>query len=153
MMTPMPDAAPDTAWLTAYVAGRDVPCPVCSAPLRDMPGDTCPHCRSPLTLTLGTVEPYLRAWIALAVATCASSGVGALLIAVLLDEGPPPPRLRLLYASVWFFAASTPIGPLVVLTRRRFLRLGATAQRRIALLGVCLVLLAAVAFIVGIKFQ
>jgi hypothetical protein len=154
MMTPMPDAGrdDDTTWLAAYVAGRDVPCPVCSAHLREMPGDTCPHCHSPLTLALGTVEPYLRAWIALAVATCASSGVGAFIIAVLLDEGPPPRRIPLLYWSVWFFAASTPLGPLVVLTRRRFLRLGATAQRRISISGVCLVLLAA-AFIVGMKFR
>jgi hypothetical protein len=153
-MNTMPGAAPeDTSWLTAYLAGRAVHCPVCSRPLDDLAGDACPHCQSPLTLTLGTVEPYLRAWIALAVATCASSGVGALIIAVLLDEGPPPRRLRLLYGSVWFFAASTPLGPAVVLTRRRFLRLGATAQRRIAVSGVCAVLLAAIAFIVGIKFQ
>jgi hypothetical protein len=149
----MPDAGPETPWLTAYLAGRDVPCPICSTPLRDLVGDTCPRCRNPLTLTLGTVEPYLRAWIALAVATCASSGIGAFIITILLDEGPPPSHMRLLCAAVWFFAFSTPVGPAVVLTRRRFLRLSGTAQRRIAVVGVCLVSLAALAFIVGIKFQ
>jgi hypothetical protein len=151
MILAMADAAPDTPWLAAYVAGRDVPCPICSTSLRDLAGDTCPHCHNPLALALGAVEPHLRAWIALAVATCASSGVGAFLIAILLDEGPPPKRMRLLYWAVWFFTVSTPVGPTVVLTRRRFLRLPPRVQRRLAFTGMTLVLLAAIAFACGME--
>ena len=148
----MPPDAPDTSWLTAYLRDRQVPCPACAFPLHDVSGDTCPQCGNEIVLTLDTVEPRLRAWIHLAVAACASAGVGLFMAALIIRNGSPPYRDPMIFWPVWFFAVSVPAAPVVLLTRRRFLRLGRAVQQTTATVGVTLVFIAFTTLILKIKF-
>jgi hypothetical protein len=145
-------AAADVAWLADYLRDRAAFCPDCGTGLRGLSTGVCPHCRSELALTLGTVEPPLRAWILLAVATCASAGVGLFMIALIVRQGPPPRRDALIFGLVWFFAASVLIAPVVLLTRRRFMRLSRAAQSGVATVGVTIILVAFIALVLRLKF-
>jgi len=147
----MPPEAPDTHWLTAYLRERDVPCPACHAPLRNLAADVCPDCGNELALTLGTVDAPLRTWIPMAVASLASAGVGFFMIALVVQNGPPPYQDHAIFWLVWFFAASVPLAALVILARRRFLRLSRATQQRLSIGYVTIVFIAFLALIIKIK--
>ncbi len=68
--------------LTAYLAGRDQPCPQCGYNLRQLAGSRCPECGGELALRLGLVEPRLATLVAGLVALSAGAGFDALLLTV-----------------------------------------------------------------------
>lgn len=49
--------------LRAYLADRDVPCPMCEYNLRDLPGDRCPECGERFRLQVGLTDPKLAGFI------------------------------------------------------------------------------------------
>jgi predicted amidophosphoribosyltransferase len=53
------DDACDT-FLTAFLAGRDQPCPQCQYNLRDLQGTRCPECGEELALRVNIAEPRQR---------------------------------------------------------------------------------------------
>lgn len=49
--------------LRTYLAGRDVPCPVCRYNLRGCAGSECPECGARLDLRVGSVDLRLGPWL------------------------------------------------------------------------------------------
>jgi hypothetical protein len=68
----MPPAPSDTTALLAWLATRDIPCPVCGYNLRALPDPRCPECNAPLTLQVWSENagtgPWLVALISFALA-------------------------------------------------------------------------------------
>jgi hypothetical protein len=84
------------------------------------------------------------------VTACAASGIGAFLVVIYFDEGLPPRFRPVLYWAVCFLIVCTPLGPVVLLTRRRFMRLAAGAQRRLAVAVIAAIVAGFLAFTWGI---
>ena len=78
----MPDGTPDPM-LTAYLAGRHVPCPQCGYDLRDSPADRCPECGDALALRLGLAEPRIGTLVAGLIGLSAGAGLSGLLLVYL----------------------------------------------------------------------
>ncbi|MHC5023597.1 MAG: hypothetical protein ACYTGG_06755 [Planctomycetota bacterium] len=53
----------DTDVLRAWLAGRDLPCPVCRYNLRDCAGESCPECGARLDLRVGSIDLKLGPWL------------------------------------------------------------------------------------------
>jgi hypothetical protein len=77
-------------------------------------------------------EPYLQAWIALAVSTCLSAGLGLLAWPIVFEHGLPEGPDRPLFFPVLYSAFCVPASVVVLATRRRFLRLPVPMQRTLA---------------------
>jgi len=124
---------PDTDALVEFLRGRDAWCPACRYNLRGLTSPRCPECGRELKLSVGVTEPFLRAWIMLAVSTFASSALGVFMAWILFREGwPRGTEERSLRASIVIYIVMIPTGPLVLATRRRFLRLTKNVQWKIA---------------------
>jgi hypothetical protein len=125
---------PDTDALVEFLRERDAWCPACRYNLRGLTSPRCPECGRELKLSVGMTEPFLRAWITLAVSVVASSGIGLLMAWVLCREGWPrgsdEAELRV---SIIIYVAMIPAAPIVLATRRRFLRQASVVQWRFAL--------------------
>jgi len=138
---PAPRAADDTAGLVAFLAGRDVPCPLCGYNLRGLTSPRCPECGRELRLSIGLTEPYLRAWIVLAAAACAGGGTGLFFVMMIARAGWPstfgsPVRFFVMNCSLIYFILTIPVAVVVLVTRRRLLRLPAHLQWLLAWLAV-----------------
>ena len=72
--------------LTAYLAGRDVPCPQCGYNLRDLVGNRCPECGDELALRLGLAEPKQKLLITGLVGLSAGAGMSGLLLIYLVIQ-------------------------------------------------------------------
>ena len=70
----------DADFLRQYLAGRDVPCPMCEYNLRDLLGDRCPECGDQLTLAVNPVEPKQAAAITGLILLAAGAGLNGLLL-------------------------------------------------------------------------
>jgi hypothetical protein len=126
-------ADPDVQALIEFLRERDAWCPACRYNLRGLTTPRCPECGRELRLSVGVTEPFLRAWITLAVSAFASSALGVFMAWVLFREGwPRGSEERSLRASIVIYIVMIPIGPLVLATRRRFLRMTKDVQWRIA---------------------
>ena len=145
------DSPPGHEWLFEFLRERDVPCPLCGYNLRALHSNCCPECGRELRLNIGLAESYVKAWVAALVTMGASAGVGLFVLMVVLKEGWPPPRLRLLSVSLAYFILSIPGFGILLVTRRRYLRLPRGIQRRIAMACVTLSLLGLVAFFMGLE--
>jgi hypothetical protein len=131
----MDENAPDSdvQALIEFLRDRDAWCPACRYNLRGLTTPRCPECGRELRLSVGVTEPFLRAWIMLAVSTCASSALGVLMAWILFREGwPGGTEERSLKVSIVIYIVMIPLGPLVLVTRRRFLRMTKDVQWRIA---------------------
>lgn len=73
--------ATDEAWLLAWLAGRDAPCPVCGYNLRDLPQAACPECNQTIRLTVGATRPPMGCFL-LTAAPGVFSGIAAFLLAI-----------------------------------------------------------------------
>ena len=79
---------PAVPLLNAFLAARDVPCPLCGYNLRMLAGERCPECGNELRLQVGLVEPRMGWYIAALVACCVGLG-GSVLVALLaLSQAP-----------------------------------------------------------------
>jgi hypothetical protein len=67
-------------FLRQFLAGRDVPCPMCEYNLRDLEGDRCPECGDQLTLEVNPVEPKQAAVITGLVLLAAGAGFNGLFL-------------------------------------------------------------------------
>ena len=76
------DPSPDPR-LTAYLAGRDEPCPACGYNLRDLTGGRCPECGDAVALRLGLAEPRLGTLVAGLIGLSAGAGLSGLLVVYL----------------------------------------------------------------------
>jgi hypothetical protein len=138
---PAPPAADDGVELTRFLAGRDVPCPLCGYNLRGLTTPRCPECGRELRLSIGLTEPYLRAWIVLAAAACASGGTGLFFVMMIARAGWPstfgsPARIFVMNCSLMYFILTIPVAVAVLVARRRLLRLPAGLQWLLAWLAV-----------------
>ena len=125
-------AATDTEALVEFLRHRDAWCPACRYNLRGLTSPRCPECGRELRLSVGAIEPFLRAWITLVVAACSAAGVGVLFGWIVIAFGFPYDGYRhretILRWIIGVFMVTVPIAPLVLITRRRFLRLSKRAQ-------------------------
>lgn len=71
----------DDVDLRAFLADRDVACPLCGYNLRGLTSDGCPECGQRLTLSVALAEPRQRAFIAGVVGISLSLGFCAMLLA------------------------------------------------------------------------
>jgi hypothetical protein len=124
----------DEAMLVAYLADRDVQCPVCKYNLRGLTHPQCPECGSGLRLTVGSVDGYLAAWTTMIAPLCAAGSIGFFAVYLSLTEGWPSFRFARWWETASFFAviASTPASIIAILLRRKFQRLQRTTQWVIA---------------------
>ena len=138
--------------LIAFLADRDVLCPVCGYNLRSNHSAKCPECGVPLNLRVGSIHLRLSPWIAALVSLCLPLGLISNLTAVaivhLVRSGsfPGPGRVSAvvglmitapLAASVWF----------LIRKRRRFFRWQPRRQRNFAIGTLLIGLLAAAGFL------
>jgi hypothetical protein len=135
----MDENAPDSdvQALIEFLRERNAWCPACRYNLRGLTTPRCPECGRELRLSVGAVEPFLRTWITLAVASSASAGIGLLamvgVVYAVVTRDWPPGRIM---TAMLLYVALVPIGPIVLLTRQRFLRLSVVVQWRIAVIAV-----------------
>jgi hypothetical protein len=130
--------------LLAYLADRDVLCPVCRYNLRNLTSPICPECGETLALSVSKPAEWSYAWCS-AVLTCASMvSIGLLLLTASLRLGavPFPARLVPFYDYIliplhWPIFC-IPLCVLLIWSRRRFLRLRTATQWTIAGLSVLL---------------
>jgi hypothetical protein len=120
--------ASDDATLIDWLREREIPCPMCGYNLRALQTPRCPECGQMLRLSVTLAEPYLKAWVTLLVFSCLGSSVGLLFLIAVLKSGLPPGAIPRLGACI--LMASTPLPPIVLLTRRGFLKLSRAAQWR-----------------------
>lgn len=73
------DDAGDTL-LTAFLAGREQPCPQCEYNLRDLQGNGCPECGEELVLRVNVAERRQRLLIAGSIGLSSGAGFNGLLI-------------------------------------------------------------------------
>jgi hypothetical protein len=69
----------EPAFLRAYLAGRDAPCPNCDYNLRDLAGDRCPECGLELVLRVSLSDPKLGAFLTGLVGLSAGAGFSGLI--------------------------------------------------------------------------
>jgi hypothetical protein len=83
--------ANDADLLRAFIAGRDVPCPVCQYNIRDLQHGTCPECGSDLRLQVGSAVPRFAWFVLLASPLLGTIGIGILFVVLIAaDRGRPP---------------------------------------------------------------
>ena len=141
----------DEQLLVEYLSTRDVACPLCTYNLRGLTTPRCPECGRELKLSIGLTEPFMKAWVTLVAAICAATGVGLMLICLVLPFGWPP-RINILgsAAMIYFFVSPVLLWP-VLARRRAFLRMARGLQWVIAAMG-CMAFVAALAvFVLTLK--
>lgn len=132
----------DGADVISWLAGRDVPCPLCGYNLRGLASPRCPECGQPLRLGVSLAEPFLKAWVALLIALLLPAGFGLLML-----FGIGYAIVRGAAVEIFTGLNRVPIGPLLVSLhlmacvpsaiaaiagRRRFLRMGRSRQVALA---------------------
>ena len=137
-------ASPDDhdALLRAYLAERDVPCPLCGYNLRTLSTQHCPECGKELELRVGLVEPNLGAYLVGVVGLAVTLGFPALLTvwgtyAMMTFVGGGPMFVEVVLLVVYtLFAAGLLAG--WIMNRRRIRQM--TPSLRWTLAGITLVL-------------
>jgi hypothetical protein len=122
----LPGPPADEAMLIDWLRDRDAACPLCGYNLRALQVPRCPECGQALRLSVALAEQYLKAWITLLVFSCLGASVGFLMWIGVLTSGLPPgtiPRV-----GVCVLLVSTPLPPIVLFIRRRFLKLSQAVQ-------------------------
>ncbi|MEX2218285.1 MAG: hypothetical protein WD749_05945 [Phycisphaerales bacterium] len=138
-----PGAPPagDAALLSAWLAARDAPCPICSYNLRALRTPRCPECSAPLHLHVGSDNLRLGPWLLAVLAPALAlgfDGVVSILLTIGVTLNPPvsPGEFQVVLAILGTFillAAASLAGILVLVRkRRRWNRLSVRAQWRIA---------------------
>ncbi len=99
------DPPDDGGLLLAFLADRDVPCPMCGYNLRNLTRPQCPECRKDLALTVG-VKKLNFLWLLATITPGLFSGIsaGLLLIPMTITTflgGPPPWPFHVLDAFGW----------------------------------------------------
>jgi DNA-directed RNA polymerase subunit RPC12/RpoP len=137
----------DESLLYRFLSQRDIACPLCGYNLRGLTSPRCPECGRELRLSIGMAEPFLRAWVTLAVAVFAAAGIGLMFLALISHLGWPGGLHSAGNLGMVYFLISPLFAWPTVAARRRFLRMGKSAQWRWAILAtiLCLVSLVAVA--------
>lgn len=108
--------------LVEFVAGREVPCPVCDYSLRDLTAPVCPECGCPLELRVGS--PHLRAgaWVLGIVAFALAlgfDGVVSIMMITMLALQPAQNWQPFGVVSVFVALTLGMLGSLLVVVRRR----------------------------------
>lgn len=127
--------APD-ALLVEFLGHRDLPCPVCRFNLRDGVSAACPECGSPLELQIGSIDRRLGLWLCVFLAHVIPFGFAATLstmatwvvISGRLTASQALTNIVILACIGGALVHGTFVG-LIWFGRRRFWRLGRTAQR------------------------
>jgi hypothetical protein len=130
----------DEEFFVRYATVHTFLCPVCDRSPGKLDIARCPACGERLVLALGVVDAISRAWVALAAAVLAGAGLGCLTLIICSREGWPGKHGEpsLLQIALVYLIANIPLAIIVLITRRRFMRLGRRAQSVIAALGVTL---------------
>ena len=129
----MPDDEGQEGLLRAFLAGCDVPCPVCRYNLRGLGGPSCPECGARLDLRVGSVDLKLGAWLVSVLAVALPMGfTGILAVVGTIGAGrsaywPLGDWIRL--AALWILMVAYAGGLYAILKGRpRFLRRSAAEQ-------------------------
>jgi hypothetical protein len=127
-----PGEPPAAELLTRFLAGRDVPCPVCRYNLRDLTGTRCPECGLELRLAIGAAGARFGLLVFALVPRLMMLGLSVAPWILSLD-GPPSARLW----GIWVVMILGPVEGLFALWlyRRRvwFLRRSRRVQWILAL--------------------
>jgi hypothetical protein len=123
----------DDAFLIRYLEHHETPCPRCGYNLHALRSTRCPECGESLRVTVGLTHPHLRGWVAMAVPTTASAGIGLLFLLMFALHGGPRGRgFFLLYLGLGYYWAAIPLAALMIVRRRTFLRWPAGVQNTVA---------------------
>lgn len=134
-----------------YLQGRDVPCPACGYNLRDLGGARCPECGRDLKPSVGTVEPIMRNWLILLCGSVAPAAMGLFFLVVIAQQGWPRGEPAGFQFAMLYYVANVAIAPVVLSSRRKFLRLGGGVQRTLAVVSVLTFFLAMVLFFAAMR--
>lgn len=69
----------DESHLRAFLADRDLPCPVCRYNLRGLASTSCPECGAQLDLRVGSIDLKLAPWLLCVLATALPTGFNGIL--------------------------------------------------------------------------
>ena len=101
------DPRDDGGLLLAFLAERDVPCPLCGYNLRNLTRPQCPECRKDLALTVG-VKKLNFLWLLATITPGLFSGIAAGLLLIVMTiatflggGGPVPWQVHVLDAFGW----------------------------------------------------
>lgn len=131
--------ATDAELLLAFVAERDMCCPLCGYNIRGLTAPRCPECGKALVLTVGLAEPALGMWLATLIPLCLSAGLGIVIVGISLPRGDWPwsdSDNPVLHASAVFFIAAIPLACALLASRVAFARLSENTQTVSVLLAV-----------------
>jgi hypothetical protein len=119
----------DEQFLIRYLWHHHVSCPRCGNELHGLKEAVCPGCREALRIGVGMAQPPLRGWLAVAVPTIGSAGVGLMLLILVLTRGlPSERRYPFVQVSVLYFCLAIPLALGLVIWRRKVMRWGGMAQ-------------------------
>jgi len=111
------------AFLKAFLAERDAPCPCCGYNVRGLSVKRCPECNQELELRVGLVEPKLGAYLAALAGPLAGTGMAALFFGIVMyftvGEGPARGREAWPIYGVSSISAAILAALLVLMLRRR----------------------------------
>ena len=138
-----PEGVDRESFTVAYLANHEAQCPACGYNVHKLTQARCPECGRPLTVQVVTpASGFTWPWMVSLVVLGLASGVGVLVLAVVIHEGlrePMPFRAVLIY-----FMCNIPLPLTVLAVRRWFVRWSGAVQWIIAAL-----LLAATASMFG----
>ncbi len=125
----------DESHLRAFLADRDIPCPVCRYNLRGLASTSCPECGAQLDLRVGSIDLKLGPWLLCVFATALPTGFNSILatIGVIAAIGSAFWQSRDWIQLAAFVGSTLAFGSavaIVVRRRSRFLRKTTAAQWR-----------------------
>ena len=125
----------DESHLRAFLADRDISCPICRYNLRGLASTNCPECGAQLDLRVGSIDLKLGPWLLCVFATALPTGFNSILatIGVIAAIGSAfwQPRDWIQLAA--FLGSTLAFGSAVAIVVRRrshFLRKTTAAQWR-----------------------
>jgi hypothetical protein len=142
--------------LTDYLAKYNASCPLCRYNLRGLTSGTCPECGNALMITVGLVEPFMSAWICTAATLCASAGIGAWFLFMVIFFGLPRGggvEGLLTHITIFCFIGSIPFAGVAVWMRRKFMRLQRSTQWIFTGISIMAVLTMFILFVVSVSMN
>ncbi len=127
------DGGPSCVQLRDFLAGRDVPCPVCRYNLRGCDGAACPECGARLDLRVGSIDLRLGPWLLCVLALAVPMGFSGICGLAALNGWRQSTlwsgRDYLIMGGLWALTIACGVALLVISKRRaRFLRRSRAAQ-------------------------
>ncbi len=104
----MDQGVTDASHLRAFLADRDIACPVCRYNLRGLPSTSCPECGAQLDLRVGSIDLKLGPWLFCVLAVALPAGFNSILSVIAI--------IGAIYSAYWSRSDWASLGVVVLLT-------------------------------------